>query len=52
MEESTLNFIQTQVDTINSDAGITDENIAMIGCRLANLENFLKERGYAMLCFN
>ena len=52
MEESTLNFIQTQVDTNNIDADITDKNIAIIGCRLANLENFLKERGYAMLCFN
>ena len=43
--ESDLNFIKSQIDNVNSDAGITDENIAMLGC----IENFLKVRGFAMI---
>ena len=47
--ESDLNFIKSQIDNVNSDAGITDENIAMLGCRLTSIENFLKVRGFAMI---
>ena len=46
--ESDFNAIQIQIQNINSDAEITDENIARLGCRLTNLEHILRKRGLAI----
>ena len=46
--ESNFSLLENQIHNINSDAEITDENIARLGCRVTNIEHFLRERGLAM----
>ena len=44
--------MKNHMDTLNSDAEITDENIARLGCRITNIEQFLKERGLSLPLFD
>ena len=37
-----------KIDILNSDAEITDENIARLGCRIRNVENYFADRGLAL----
>ena len=32
-----------RINNINSDAEITDENMARLGCRITHIENYLKD---------
>ena len=50
--EMDLNSVNNQIETLNSDAEITDENIARLGCRITNVEHFLKERGLSLPIFD
>ena len=46
-----LNFtmIRNDINTLNSDAEITDENITRVARRITNVEHFLQNRGLPML---
>ena len=46
--ESNYYKIEDKIHALNSDAAITDENIARLGCRLTNVEHFLRDRGLVL----
>ena len=50
--EMEFDSVENQKDTLNSDAEITDENIARLGCRITNVEHFLKELGLSLPLFD
>ena len=44
--DNQIQIHKNEIAVINNDAGITDENIATVACRITNVENYLKEQRY------
>ena len=51
-----VNAVETEVqdhvnklENLNSDAEITDDNVARLGCRITNIENYLQGRSRTLV---
>jgi len=44
--DNQIQIHKNEIAVIYNDAGITDENIATVACRITNVENYLQEQRY------